>query len=226
MPKRANNYLQPCLLSNNGKSSDTKNHLVYTLDTDSDTCSLFEELLYTEGFQVRGFQMISELRAAMDRRPAEILVMNFEVYAVDTTSLISEFRTLAPEMSVFMVSETADVKRAVSAMRLGATDVLVKPLLAEPIMESLRAAMRHPRRHSHPQAHANEIRAAVEYGLDALTSREQQILHLVLNGDSNKEIARELDISPRTVEVHRAHAMVKLGARNTADLIRIVLTAA
>jgi DNA-binding NarL/FixJ family response regulator len=61
-------------------------------------------------------------------------------------------------------------------------------------------------------------------GFSQLTPRERDVLQLVTNGQSNKEAGRQLGISPRTIEVHRARVMEKLGARNTADLVRIVLT--
>jgi two-component system response regulator FixJ len=61
-------------------------------------------------------------------------------------------------------------------------------------------------------------------GFDRLTARERDVLQLISNGLSNKEAGRHLEISPRTVEVHRARIMEKLGAKNTADLMRIVLT--
>jgi len=61
-------------------------------------------------------------------------------------------------------------------------------------------------------------------GFAQLTPREREVLQLITNGQSNKEAGRELGISPRTIEVHRARVMEKLGARNTADLMRIVLT--
>ena len=61
-------------------------------------------------------------------------------------------------------------------------------------------------------------------GFAQLTPREREVLQLITNGQSNKEAGRDLGISPRTIEVHRARVMEKLGARNTADLMRIVLT--
>ena len=68
------------------------------------------------------------------------------------------------------------------------------------------------------------VRRRVEIrGFSQLTPRERQVLQLITNGQSNKEAGRELGISPRTIEVHRARVMEKLGARNTADLMRIVL---
>jgi len=61
-------------------------------------------------------------------------------------------------------------------------------------------------------------------GFKKLTPREREVMQCVVNGRSNKQAGKELGISPRTVEVHRAHVMEKLGARNTADLMRIALT--
>jgi two-component system, LuxR family, response regulator FixJ len=89
------------------------------------------------------------------------------------------------------------------------------------LIESVRAAFRQPVHLSPPQGGRRlvEIR-----GLSQLTPREREVLQLISNGQSNKEAGRLLGISPRTIEVHRARVMEKLGARNTADLMRIVLT--
>jgi DNA-binding CsgD family transcriptional regulator len=67
-------------------------------------------------------------------------------------------------------------------------------------------------------------RMADTKGVDGLTQREHEVLMLIAGGESNKEVGRRLGISPRTVEVHRAHVMEKLGARNIVDLVRIAMS--
>jgi two-component system response regulator FixJ len=120
-----------------------------------------------------------------------------------------------------MLSNTPQVDIAVMAMKMGATDVLTKPIDSELLLTVIRDALR---RDVHLGA-MNEGRRPVEVrGFSQLTPREREVLQLITNGQSNKEAGRELGISPRTIEVHRARVMEKLGARNTGDLMRIVLT--
>jgi two-component system response regulator FixJ len=99
--------------------------------------------------------------------------------------------------------------------------VISKPIDTDHLLAVIREAL-------HLNVHLGPFqggRRAVEVrGFSQLTPRERQVLELITNGQSNKEAGRELGISPRTIEVHRARVMEKLGARNTADLMRIVLT--
>jgi FixJ family two-component response regulator len=113
------------------------------------------------------------------------------------------------------------VDAAVTAMKAGATDVVTKPIDNEHLVGIVRDALRQD---VHVSAAAAGRRVIEVRGFAQLTQREREVLQLITNGQSNKEAGRELGISPRTIEVHRARVMEKLGARNTADLMRIVLT--
>ena len=125
---------------------------------------------------------------------------------------------------VFVVSGAADVRTAVEAMKCGAVDFFEKPVQVEFLVNSLRTVMKDGRdRTSRPLA-AHPARKFP--GREVLTRRERDVLAQIASGASNKEAGRLLGISPRTVEVHRARIMEKLGARNAADLVRIVLSEA
>jgi two-component system response regulator FixJ len=106
-------------------------------------------------------------------------------------------------------------------MKLGATDIVPKPIDSEHLLTIVRDALR---RDVHLGAMQGGRRPVEVRGFAQLTPREREVLQLITNGQSNKEAGRELGISPRTIEVHRARVMEKLGAKNTADLMRIVLT--
>jgi FixJ family two-component response regulator len=107
---------------------------------------------------------------------------------------------------------------AVSAIKLGAVDFIQKPFDAETVVASVRDAM------AALERQAGNRDTTVFPGSDLLTPRERDVLREITAGASNKEAGRILGISPRTIEVHRARIMEKLGARNAADLVRIVLT--
>ena len=96
-----------------------------------------------------------------------------------------------------------------------------KPIDSERLVNSVRDALRQEIQLGTVEGGRRQVEVR---GFDQLTPREREVLQLITNGQSNKEAGRELGISPRTIEVHRARVMEKLGARNTADLMRIVLT--
>ena len=120
---------------------------------------------------------------------------------------------------ILIVSGQGDVPTAVNAIKGGALDFIEKPIEAAAVIARVREAlMAWPRRPANGNGHLTEVKGA---GL--LTAREREVLDRVIAGASNKEAGRTLGISPRTVEVHRARVMDKLGAKNTADLVRIVV---
>jgi FixJ family two-component response regulator len=106
-------------------------------------------------------------------------------------------------------------------MKTGANDVVTKPVDTERLIRAVLDALRQD---VHLGAVDGGKRLVEIRGFAQLTPREREVLQLITNGQSNKEAGRELGISPRTIEVHRARVMEKLGAKNTADLMRIVLT--
>lgn len=121
---------------------------------------------------------------------------------------------------VFVMSGQSDIAMAVEAMKLGARDFLEKPFSANAMIDLVREAVA-----AHRRSIAEHIDGLADFpGRDRLTRRERDVLSQIAHGASNKEAGRRLGISPRTIEVHRARIMTKLGARNAADLMRIVLS--
>ena len=111
---------------------------------------------------------------------------------------------------IIMVSAHGDIATAVEAVRLGAHDFVEKPFTPDVIETALERALSRDNEASSPEAFIN------------LTERETEIAHALNRGLTNKEIAREFDISPRTVEIHRARVFGKLGVRNVAGLVRLM----
>jgi FixJ family two-component response regulator len=198
-----------------------RDRLVYIVDPDARTCESLSVLFRLEGFQTAFFLDASSFLAALERRRPDILVCNVHIGAVDGLTLLHRIKALRTGSPVFMLLDEPEVSYAVEAMKQGASDVLIKPVDGEQLIQSVRDAFRQPVHLSPPQGGRRlvEIR-----GFSQLTPREREVLQLISNGQSNKEAGRLLGISPRTIEVHRARVMEKLGARNTADLMRIVLT--
>jgi len=202
-------------------SYHNRDRLVHIIDDDIGTCEALSVLFRLEGFQTGFFRNISGFFSAFEHRRADVVVLNLSVggqSSIDALKNIKDMRTGAP---VFMISDESEIHGAVAAMKYGATDVITKPIDTERFMRSVRDALR---RDVHVGAVQGGRRPIEIRGFNQLTPREREVLQLITNGQSNKEAGRDLGISPRTVEVHRARVMEKLGARNTADLMRIVLT--
>lgn len=198
-----------------------RDRLIQIVDSDLATCEALSVLFRLEGFQTAFSTDAEQFGIIMDRRRPDAVVINLEVGGVSGLSLLRQVKAMRTGTPVFMLVDHPQVPAAVTAMKLGASDVISKPIDTEYLLTVLRDALR-------LDVHIGSLqsgRRTVELrGFSQLTPRERQVLQLITNGQSNKEAGRELGISPRTIEVHRARVMEKLGARNTADLMRIVLT--
>ena len=124
---------------------------------------------------------------------------------------------------ILIISGKRDTALVVDAMRSGALDFIEKPFDVDRVTGRVREAVESSTRHSETRT-ASDILTLQFRGRDSLTRRECEVLARIVAGASNKEAGRQLGISPRTIEDHRADIMKKLGARNAADLIRIVMS--
>jgi FixJ family two-component response regulator len=198
-----------------------RDRLVHIVDPDLQTCELLSVHFRLEGFQTTFSINLPGFLAALERRRADVVITNFELGADDGLEVLRRVKAMRMGTVVFMMEDRPMVEAAVHAMKIGASDVVTKPIDTEHLVRVVREALRQ-------DIHVGAVQAggrAIEVrGFAQLTPREREVLQLITNGQSNKEAGRELGISPRTIEVHRARVMEKLGARNTADLMRIVLT--
>ncbi|MBB3808555.1 response regulator FixJ [Pseudochelatococcus contaminans] len=122
-------------------------------------------------------------------------------------------------LPLIVITGNADIPLAVEAMKAGASDFLEKPFDDEVLLAAIEKALG-----THPKtSHVNADTIEVNQRLQSLTTREREVLDCLVTGLSNKNIASELGISPRTVEVHRAHVMTKMNATSLSHLIRMAL---
>jgi FixJ family two-component response regulator len=198
-----------------------RDRLIHIVDTDPATCEALSVLFRLEGFQTVFSVEAGHFIASLSRRRPDVVVVNLQLGEDSGLALLRRVKSMRTGTPVFMLSEAPQIDAAVTAMKLGAADVITKPIDTEHLLTVVRDALR---RDVHLGAMHGGGRAVEVRGFSQLTPREREVLQLITNGQSNKEAGRELGISPRTIEVHRARVMEKLGARNTADLMRIVLT--
>jgi FixJ family two-component response regulator len=198
-----------------------RDRLIHIVDADPATCEALSVLFRLEAYQTNFSIDASGFVASLDRRMPDAVVLNLQVGPVNGLTLLHRIKAMRRATPVFMLSDTPQLEAAVNAMKLGASDVLSKPVDTEHLLVSVRDGLRQELHLSSMQSNRRPVEVR---GFAQLTPREREVLELISNGQSNKEAGLQLGISPRTVELHRARVMEKLGARNTADLIRIVLT--
>jgi FixJ family two-component response regulator len=192
---------------------------IFVVDDDESMRETLSAVLVPEGCRVTCFaEGRSFLAAARARTPACIL-LDVNMPGDSGLDMLRELDAPHYPAPILIVSGQRDVPTAVSAIKGGALDFIEKPIEASMVVARVRdAILAWARRPVNGNGHFAEVK-----GADLLTPRERQVLEQIIAGASNKEAGRTLGISPRTVEVHRARIMEKLGARNAAGLVRIVL---
>jgi FixJ family two-component response regulator len=193
---------------------------IFVVDDDETMRDTLSAVFAPEGCRVTCFaEGQSFLVAARARTPACIL-LDVNMPGRSGLDMLRELDAPHYPAPILIVSGQGDVPTAINAIRGGALDFIEKPIEAAAVVARVREAiMDWPRRPANGNA---DILAHVK-GAGLLTPREREVLDRIIAGASNKEAGRALAISPRTIEVHRARIMDKLGAKNAADLVRIVL---
>ena len=185
---------------------------LYIVDDDAAVRDALSVVFELEEYAVRGFESGDRFLEELDTLPPAAILLDIRMPGRDGLEILNELHARHYRAPVLMISGHGDVPMAVKAMKLGATDFIEKPFDGSTVVRKVAAAQ---------QAAAEKTGLA--RGCEKLTSRECEIMQLIAAGGSSKEIGRQLGVSPRTVETHRARIMSKLGARNAADLVRIAL---
>jgi FixJ family two-component response regulator len=189
---------------------------IYVVDDDPVVRELLSLLLSQEGYEVAFFADGSVLLAANRHRQPVCIFLDLNIPGQSGLDVLKKLRAEGHSTPVIMISGTADIPTAVDAIRHGASDFIEKPLHGREVVARLEEAIAHCRQQPSQDLSSH---------FPGLTSREIDVLEQCMLGTSSKEAAKNLGISPRTIEDHRASLMRKLGARNTVDMVRIVMTA-
>ena len=176
-------------------------------------------LLQTAGYKVATYGSGQALLDALPGAAPGCVLTDVRMPGLSGLELQERLAAARPDLPVIVVTGHGDIAMAVRAMRAGAVHFIEKPLAKDVLIAAVEDALRHARRM------ADQADEAAEAGRRAqlLTAREREVMTLLVDGNSNKEIANRLGISPRTVEGHRAMVLGKMQTRHLADLVRMAL---
>jgi two-component system response regulator FixJ len=194
---------------------------VYIVDDDEAVRDSLSVLLEAIGHRVRTFGLAKEFLDAAPTLPMGCLVADIRMPEMDGLALQGALNEQALPFPMIVITGHGDVPLAVRAMKAGALDFIEKPFATQTILASVEAAL--SRIESTGQRDPAMDAALAK--LELLSPREREVLGGLLAGLPNKTIAYDLAISPRTVEIHRARVMDKMGARSLSELIRLALAA-
>ncbi len=192
---------------------------VHIVDDDEAVRDSLAALVESAGYSAKAYASALELLNSPDGLTAECIVADIRMPDMDGLELQQELKRRGVSLPFIVITGHADVNLAVQAMKAGAADFLEKPFDGEKFLVSLRETLERGRDTPGPNATHNAQASC----LANLTPRECEIVDRLVAGLSNKEIARELGISYRTVEVHRARIMDKTHARSFSQLVRLAL---
>lgn len=192
--------------------------LVYVVDDDSSVQRVLERTLTSAGWRVQMYESGPAFLDAFDPDQPGCLILDLRMPRMNGLSVQEKLMAMGSTLPIIFLTAFGDIPTAVQAMQAGAVDFLEKPFSNQQLLRLVEQALE-----QEAQLRALRLRRAErEARLAHLTPREREVFDLVVAGDTNKEIAMQLGIGLRTVEMHRQQVMRKLGARSAVDLMHLL----
>src|SRR5689334_2560366 len=194
---------------------------VYVIDDDEAMRHSLEFLLGSVDYEVTLFESAQVFLDGIAKREFGCVVSDVRMPGIDGIELLRRLQTLNCRFPVVIMTGHGDVPLAVEAMKLGAVDFLEKPFDDDLLISMIDSGLKRAEPEARNEAASREIAERVA----TLSPRERQVMDGLVAGLSNKAIAREYDISPRTIEVYRANVMTKMQAGSLSELVRLAMRA-
>ena len=192
---------------------------VYVIDDDDAMRDSLQFLLGSANFETRLFETAQAFLDALPAITSGCVVSDIRMPGIDGIELLKRVKSVKASLPVIIMTGHGDVPLAVEAMKLGAVDFLEKPFEDDRLLARIEAALQQAEAGVRSEALTQEIVARVK----SLSPRERQVMDGLVAGLSNKVIARDYDISPRTIEVYRANVMTKMQASSLSELVRLAI---
>lgn len=202
-------------------SNSANDPIVYVIDDDESARQSLEFLLDVAGIRVRSFSSADAFLKSAPPLSGACVITDVRMPGTNGVELAEKLKERDDAVPVIVITGHADVPLAIQAMKAGAADFIEKPFDDEAMLSAIRKALIDSTDHTQI---INERREVLDR-LALLSAREREVVDGLVDGKANKVIAFDLDISPRTVEVYRANAMMKMQARTLSDLVRMVTIA-
>lgn len=197
----------------------TEEATIFIIDDDAAVRDSLAVLLSTTGLKVETYGSGEAFLDAWNPMQTGCILLDIRMPGISGLELLERLNASKNHIPVVIITGHGDVKIAVKAMKLGAVDFIEKPFKYEVIIGSIHDALQ---REEQDRTRELQLNSYLER-LALLTERERQIYDYLVQGDPNKVIAAKLEISPRTVEIHRAHVMEKLQVRNLSQLVKLAI---
>jgi two-component system, LuxR family, response regulator FixJ len=194
---------------------------VYVIDDDEAMRDSLQFLLGSADFEVTLFDSAQAFLDALAGLEFGCVISDVRMPGIDGIEMLGRLKSLQCRFPVIIMTGHGDVPMAVEAMKLGAVDFLEKPFDDELLIAMVNAGLKRAEPEARNEAATREIAERVA----TLSPRERQVMDGLVAGLSNKAIAREYDISPRTIEVYRANVMTKMQAGSLSELVRLAMRA-
>ncbi|MGI9374962.1 MAG: response regulator FixJ [Tsuneonella suprasediminis] len=195
--------------------------IVYVIDDDESARQSLEFLLDVVGIRVRSFSSADAFVKSAPPLAGACIVTDVRMPGMSGIELAARMSEGDAGPPVVVITGHADVPLAIQAMKAGAADFIEKPFDDEAILSAIRTALARRSEEEEGQSQRREVVARIE----TLSRREREVVDGLVEGKANKVIAIDLNISPRTVEVYRANAMMKMQAKTLSDLVRMMTIA-
>jgi two-component system, LuxR family, response regulator FixJ len=194
---------------------------VHVIDDDQAMRESVEFLLDSAGYEVRIYESAHAFLEAMPDAVAGCIISDVRMPGIDGLDLLKRLKAGGSKLPVLIMTGHGDVPLAVEAMKLGAVDFIEKPFDDDRLIGLIETALKQANQEARTEAMSQDIVARIA----SLSPRERQVMEGLIAGMSNKVIAREFDISPRTIEVYRANVMTKMQASSLSELVRMAVRA-
>jgi len=191
--------------------------VVFVVDDDAAARDAMESLLQSVGLRVETFGSAAEF---LERGAFEgpcCLVLDVRLPGMSGIELQRNLMSAGAKIPIIFITGHGDIPMSVEAMKAGAMEFLTKPFRGQELLDAIHNAIEHNRATRQDEARLADLHRRVQ----ALTPREREVMRLVIAGLLNKQIAAELGASERTIKIHRASVMRKMGAESLPDLVRM-----